>query len=1279
MIREDYRLRIHDPGTTTPSAGTVDFVLDELAEVPNFGSLVIRPTEGKADLGRWTFKVVDHGGALTGNLADPATGRADLIGRIVEIQTAPDGSTWNTAGSGRLTAISMAADEPGAYHVTVDSERWVAQNAQPFTVADTAYLWPAALRYNWAGFLAPLRYAEAIVVDTNGGRTQLVVSSDWPMSTAIADWIRRDLDDEAVEDRSDGSGNFVHLRAEIDGVDREVITFGLLSGTAYTASLDRLDPSRRALVYMWVVGTLGPPANGSRYQVRLWAPTAPPSEVLPLHVGTWQLGGDSPHKFGRPNPWDLLEALCDDAGMQIDTAAVTALRDSLTYPRMGWRITDPETKLSDFVEEQIFAPLTVIPFLDNTGKVSPRSVALPEAPDFDPDTAFIFDADNLAEAPSWDHSATEVVNQISIETRSYREVGFGLASADGAIASPGRPSRLDFAADFLEEEEGVHGPVDYDSVTTGVGIRSKTYKAHGLPRGGLQWEISGFPRLQSVIDYLVRETFERFGDGPQWGEMRALRSPQDGSGRTPLTREPGELVILDLDTWPNLATGSRGGQRMVQLMSRQPGPDGVTFRFLDAGPRLQPLATPSVSLSANPGDPYHAVNVTVSGVPAGATATVELGIGASGPYPRKRVQVANGTITVSSLPSGSTIRARARATAPNRIRSAWSTVATTTTSTLPAPTGLEAVVDGALVLLTWSPAAAAAGYGLMPVYRVGASGPWISALERSLPGGSSAYTFGPLALSTAHQVGVRHVDEFGGLGTVALASITTGGTARSLSAPARPQVVQGRLGTEPDNLPPEALTIGYGVHVRFRPTELHARTVAEVATTSGFGIILQTVEVSAGVEDILIFTDGLDDTLRYVRLRHEKAGYTASAESALVTSKPTALLAVPGADRFPGGFVEVFERDGGKLEVFVQAGGDPDTESASYAWEKNPSPEAYPTVDASSRSVGPLPVRENLNQDDGDPPTEEVFATGDVVMIRVVFANSVVGFGQEFLIRHVYGETGTAVVSLDRLEWYNPTSGPFAINVARLTAHLRVPSTVQSYRSVLKVQTWDEGSESYDPEQTLTVDENGAPVVGVLSLDAPSGPGSPFGFLVKDRINAWDITFFDDVGGGAGAGSELATARIVESLLMGEGAYGQVALYATDGSGDKSVSTAIGFGADRSGDGVFEVTDGAIVRLRDVHDAGAVSGSWTPDYLEGAAQSVALSAATALQVPANWGTGRPMSLLVTTNGHALTFQASRFYAADGSLGTLTGVVLLSIELMATNFVVIAAVPNLGAV
>src|SRR5690606_15806495 len=143
------------------------------------------------------------------------------------------------------------------------------------------------------------------------------------------------------------------------------------------------------------------------------APGHGPSETHPLHVG----GEEAPRPYGAADggihPFDLLERLDAEAGIRIDPIAFAALEADTSYRRGAWRITAPQ-QLAEWAERHIYRNTLVVPFIDNQGRISPKSLLPPSG--LNPDTLFVFDASNTKEPyPTFDHQDGETVNSVGVE------------------------------------------------------------------------------------------------------------------------------------------------------------------------------------------------------------------------------------------------------------------------------------------------------------------------------------------------------------------------------------------------------------------------------------------------------------------------------------------------------------------------------------------------------------------------------------------------------------------------------------------------------------------------------------------------------------------------------------------------------------------------------------------------------------------------------------------------------------------------------------------------
>lgn len=1007
VIQKGWTLRFHAIGTTTPSAGTKDFDVTEFAEPPVFGGQVVDPSRGTAATIAYRFVVPDLSAILTGNLANASTGRTDLIGRLVELLEATDGGSATRVFVGRCSALTEPV--PGRWTIEVSDERFQERTASVFSqVGDTVQLYPPGPRYAFRYFPAIAETAKARVAATaSGNRKKLVVSSPWEFTPEVLDWIQRDVIEEPEPDRDDGSGNFTHLRVEVNGVTLEVAKFGDLDASSVTDRLEDTDPKAGHNIPVWVVDSgsdLG--AVGTTYtDAAFIAPTAPPSPVLPLLLGVESSSQTWGYDTLETSVFYLVEKLYTAAGVRFDATRFGALQVA-GYPKMAWRITAEVRDLAQWLDTSVYGPLGIVPFTNTQGEISPRSTRLPDPSTFDVNSAFAFDADNLTSPPSYDQNARDLINVLRVRSERMNLVWRGGGVAGQNIASNAEPIRIGSGpADriFSTVSEDL---VTHDNIAT-VGRREAAFDLSGFPPAGegrdtggflvriKGFEVSGGSSLDSAKRLLARELFERWGDGPIRWSFNSFRS---GGAENVV---PGDFVVLDVATLPNPASNSRGGQRVVQILAKRPSVQGIAWEAIDAGPALQPLSAPITSIAQGT-DTKHSVSVTVSGLAAGTTATVEVALGSSAPFTKFFDGKGNGSFTVKGLPSGTTIRARARATAPNRTRSSYSSIVSVATDALTAPTVSTPTVNGWAMDVEFTNNET--GYQVMPVSRPASTGSFVADLRTPLPAASTFYTFRFAAGSTSYDVGFKVVDPYGGESAVGSQTASTDANANQLAEPTRVQVTQGRpAGLDPD-LPPAELWTGTGLEIGFIPTELHADTIVQMASVSNFSVVDLEVVVSPGETRVQLYTPGLDKTLRYVRLFHRARGNDDSDYSAVVSALPTALLGNQPPDQFAGGYFQLVERDDGTLGAVAGTGGDISTDRIYYAVAKNPAdPDAVLTVDENSDYLsltGASPATGSLPFSGQFPPDSPLAATfGDTFVARARFWNAKAGFGQETVDR----------------------------------------------------------------------------------------------------------------------------------------------------------------------------------------------------------------------------------------------------------------------------------------
>jgi len=725
------QLRIHERETTTPADGTVEFTLahDRLAAIPSFGGQAVRPTEGRTESTPYWIEVVDVDGEFTADLA--VGGRMAMLGRILELRLATDGGAFATVDLRRLSALEGGAE--GRYRLECSDERWIERRTLLFENTTSWQFDPPGRAAAWMdrpaagerGAAAATQRYGVDAIATDFVRVWLPIP---PSAVNVSETMVEVLEDDLLEEPSLAGGAFTALRFRTGGTDRPVLRFDDDPKQSLQGQLSNpLGPYLRGPGRFWSWFVVYWPshglANGDRITGRLYWPTGiRTTEATPYLIG----GVDG---IRAPALWqEIVEGQHGDPVQSHDPDAFTALAGDV-YPRAWYRITAPKPR-DQWVEANLAQPYAVVPFVDATGRLAPRSLRPPAA--VDPDTLFTFGAATTLTPPTWHHPSGEAITVLTLNAFMW------LSLLEGVSAVVPWSRRR-----------------EHDTVAA-LGLKETTLTLDAIFR---KRDIPG------VFAALAADLFARFGDAPQTGECTG---PIDDDAPV-----PGDLVGLDQDELhgPNPATGARTGTRIVHVVERQRSYEGdlaaYLYRYLDAGPAVQPLATPTVSVALNGTVPKHAVDVTVSDVPAGATATVQVAHGASpaaADWVTARTGVGNETITIPNRPSGTPINVRAFATAPQQTRSELSAVDDVTTTALTPPSSVTAIATGQSVLVeaTLGETEYAVEYLVDAVSRV------------TLPAGSDRYTLQNLAASTEFTFGVRHRDLYGGVSSTATDTATTG-------------------------------------------------------------------------------------------------------------------------------------------------------------------------------------------------------------------------------------------------------------------------------------------------------------------------------------------------------------------------------------------------------------------------------------------------------------------------------------------------------------------------
>jgi predicted phage tail protein len=254
-----------------------------------------------------------------------------------------------------------------------------------------------------------------------------------------------------------------------------------------------------------------------------------------------------------------------------------------------------------------------------------------------------------------------------------------------------------------------------------------------------------------------------------------------------VTEVVGDLVVLDCDELHTPNAGIRTGKRIVQVVSRETTVDGYKLDLLDMGPYLNAVSVPTVSIASSPSDPKHTMRITISGLGINDY-ELQMARGIAHPSTLDFYTVASGTDTtvdVGGLPSGTGWTVRARALGPQRVRSDWSVVDNASTATYDAPTGVTATATDNEIALSWTIPTGQEDLDIEVWYDT--NGPTFSdstaTLWETYQGGTTAVTISGLATTTLYYCYVRFIGPYGGYGTMASDSDTTGVTAGTLTAP----------------------------------------------------------------------------------------------------------------------------------------------------------------------------------------------------------------------------------------------------------------------------------------------------------------------------------------------------------------------------------------------------------------------------------------------------------------------------------------------------------------
>lgn len=827
MTAHTYQVLVWNAGSTSYSTGSVEFTLDhsKLAEPPTINGPTIRPFEGRTEGRPWTVDVVDSSGSFTAQLAG-ADGRPDLINRWVQVRRGVDGATPVAIGGGRLQDVMLLEDQK-TYRMTVAQESVLNDQTLIFST-NTTRLYPPGPHVVYGPFRPPPKgkavatYQRPLAYLNQPGGWQLKFETGWaPLTRAGLDVLKQDVKYTGFVDGS--SGNFVYSRVRIGNTDYKIMSFGSVarrvpvsSGSTAGAQINRNFPDPNVLSgldkaydqqlgpIVWIIAASSAfsPAIGARLSSAfIHQFGGPPSEGRPLHIGS--SFGTHPMIVKRLI-WAGQHAPTGAPVLRYSSAAFnngsTGL-EKLQMPGVRFRITAPQRR-GEFITNAINAPFGVCDFIDSSGRLIPKRVWLPASTSV---FGFTFTGTNLREPhPTWLQPGGERVTRIELE---QTQESFGVPTQLVGVPLPGAPNlnTPNFDANYNGAESGNAGGdgivaqsvvdnIDHDRIAR-LGTVPLRIQAIGIhpPIKTDPWIPDAVTPIleaqrQAYRATIEREIFDRWGDGPVQGVLYGMSTASSVEG--------GDWVRVTLASYPNVGIGTRGGTRLVQVMGKTVGPTGPVFDYLDAGANLNPLAAPTVLLAVSTINRKHVVKATIGSIATGAGFQLEAAISNTTAAPLsastlwtrvKTVNQSSGSHLITGRPAGSKTWARVRASKALRIRSTWrNSTAGITSSGLAAPT-----ITGVTNIKTESARLGWSGGDLRYEAQVFADTSTSASfstgnISARLPAGSRYFDYQGLTPNTKHLLGVRMVDQFGGVSasdSTTATTLSTGSTANQVKAP----------------------------------------------------------------------------------------------------------------------------------------------------------------------------------------------------------------------------------------------------------------------------------------------------------------------------------------------------------------------------------------------------------------------------------------------------------------------------------------------------------------
>ena len=759
-----YRLRIRDAADTTWESTYTAFF-----KPPQVGGQRVYPLQGKTTSKPWICEIVDDSEDLTGALAESIDThwRYTLLQRKSDVSEADDSGAYTVLATGQITDISLGENQ-GTYRISLQDQRAVERQTDIFTYSNTTTVWPpdttldggfyehrnkVRLRVTEWNYTSPV---SAIRFENNNINT-------WPES------VRKAINDDLtvvktnVSPSSVSEGSFDNLRLRVGGNDYEVIAFAYMvddltiGSTIPVGSRPAHDDNAVGCFVFDTAHALSGTSQASAYfyfpkrtdDDGYWVGYAP-SEDVPLHV--------------EGQVFDILQQIYDgDFGgepVAYDSTQMSALQaDGRFPPGVAYRITRGPTNMAKWVEANIYKPFLCVPLTNSVGEVFPQPLLLPSASDV-PDVSALtqLGTGNVTKPITWRNDANDQITRITFNAES-RLTTSGLTDGSGISAQYDgsldrwAPRRFPSPHSDRVDDFGLHDfALDIPTI----------YPTDGTPENN--------DGSAEFAEAWAEEWLNRFVDGPIYYKAEVDRT---------VTEVVGDWLVINCNETKTPNAGLRSGYRLVQVIAKEVTVTGSKLELLDAGPFLNAVSAPSISITQNATEPRHKLRVSISGFGSGVKYELQMAKATETDW----WNIASGTesiVDVGGLISNTLYYVRARTIAPQRIRSDWSASDSATTDAYNAPTSVTATATNNEIAVTWVNShdlPVEVWFDTVTPFSTTTATPW-----ETFTAGTTGCTIGGLATSTLYYISCRHRGPYGGYSPVAGASDSTGAAEGTLTA-----------------------------------------------------------------------------------------------------------------------------------------------------------------------------------------------------------------------------------------------------------------------------------------------------------------------------------------------------------------------------------------------------------------------------------------------------------------------------------------------------------------